>query len=155
MGTVPPERLSALVAKFDTLYGIAGTKGQRVMNKRAGRSSTLFAAYEPPEEHRVDNERLPWMLLATLGDGVEAERWVDVVERPVWLDYQLCRHNDAGELRWTSRRTHEEMSQLYAESSDDLAKGRHGAVTRMLHRIAHQPGFHGIGRSRQTFSRSR
>ena len=144
MGTDPPDRLSALAAKFDTLYGIADTKGQPVLNKRAGRASTLFAAYEPPEEDRVDKERLPWMLLATPGEGVETERWVAIVDRPVWLDYQLCRHNDAGELRWTWRRTHEEMSQLYAELSDDLAKGRHGAVARTLERIAHQPGFHGI-----------
>jgi hypothetical protein len=144
MGTVPPERLSALVAKFDALYGIADTKGQRVVNKRAGRASTLFAAYAPPDEYRVENERLPWMLLATPGDGVEAERWVDVVDRPVWLDYQLCRHNDAGEVHWTWRRTSAEMAQLYAEVGDDLAKGRHGAVARTLQRIAHQPGFHGI-----------
>jgi hypothetical protein len=144
MGTVPPERLSGLAAKFDTLYGIADTKGQRVVNKRAGRASTLFAACMPPEEYRVENERLPWMLLATPGEGVEAEHWVDIVDRPVWLDYQLCRHNDAGELRWTWRRTYQEMSQPYAELGDDLAKGRHGAVTRTLQRIAHQPGFHGV-----------
>jgi hypothetical protein len=72
MGTVPPERLSALAAKFDALYGIAHTKGQRVMNKRAGRASTLFAAYAPPDEYRVENERLPWMLLAESTASVAA-----------------------------------------------------------------------------------
>ena len=81
MGTVPPERLSALAGKFDTLYGIADTKGQRVLNKRAGRASTLFATYAPPDEYRVENERLPWMLLATPGDGVELSAgwmlWID------------------------------------------------------------------------------
>jgi hypothetical protein len=88
---VPPERLSALAAKFDARYGIAHTKGQRVVNKRAKRANTLFAAYAPPDEYRVENERLPWMLLATPGEDVEAEHWQDVVDRPVWLDYQLCR----------------------------------------------------------------
>jgi hypothetical protein len=144
MGTVPPERLSALAAKFDALYGIAHTKGQRVINKRAGRANTLFVAYSPPDEYRVENERFPWMLLATQGEGLEAERWFDVVERPVWLDYQLCRHNDAGEVRWTWRRTQAEMTQLYAELGEDLARGRHGQIARTLQRIANQPGFHGV-----------
>jgi hypothetical protein len=38
------------------------------------------------------------MLLATPVDGVEAERWVDIVDRPVWLDYQLCRHKEFGDF---------------------------------------------------------
>jgi hypothetical protein len=143
-GTVPPERLSALAAKFDARYGIAHTKGQRVVNKRAGRANTLFAAYAPPDEYRVENERLPWMLLATPGEGVEAERWQDVADRPVWLDYQLCRHNDAGEVRWTWRRTSTEMTNLYAELGEDLARRRHDQVARRLQRIANQPGFHGV-----------
>lgn len=82
---MPPERLSSLAAKFDANYGIAHTKGQRVVNKRAGRANTLFVAYSPSDEYRVENERLPWMLLATPGEGVETERWQDVGDRPVWL----------------------------------------------------------------------
>jgi hypothetical protein len=144
MGTVPLERLSALAAKFDARYGIAHTKGQRVVNKRAGRANTLFVAYSPPDEYRVENERLPWMLLATHGEGVETERWQDVKDRPIWLDYQLCRHNDAGEVRWTWRRTSAEMTNLYAELGEDLARRRHDQVARTLQRIANQPGFHGV-----------
>lgn len=142
--TVPPERLSALAAKFDARYGITHTKGQRVVNKRAGRANTLFAAYAPPDEYRVENERFPWMLLATRGEGVEAERWQDVADRPVWLDYQLCRHNDAGEVRWTWRRTSAEMTNLYAELGADLARRQHDQVARTLQRIGNQPGFHGV-----------
>jgi len=136
--------MSALAAKFDARYGIAHTKGQRVVNKRAGRANTLFVAYAPPEEYRVENERFPWMLLATPGEGVESERWQDVRDRPVWLDYQLCRHNDASEVRWTWRRTSVEMAQLYAELSENLARHRQNEVARMLQRIANQPGFHGV-----------
>src|SRR6266404_1935441 len=61
---------------------IAHTKGQRVVNKRAGRANTLFVAYAPPDEYRVKDERLPWMLLATPGEGVETEHWQDVRDRP-------------------------------------------------------------------------
>jgi hypothetical protein len=143
-GTVPPARLSTLAGKFDALYGIAHTRGQRVVNKRGGRANTLFVAYAPPDEYLVENERLPWMLLATPGEGVETERWQEVVDRPVWLDYQLCRHNDAGEIRWTWRRTSAEMAQLYAELGEDLARRRHGQVARTLQRVANQPGFHGV-----------
>ena len=145
-GTVPPERLSALAAKFDERYRIANTKGQRVLNKRAGRANALFVACAPPDEYRVENERFPWMLLATSGEGVETERWQDVRDRPVWLDYQLCRHNDAGEVRWTWRRTSVEMTQLYAELGEDLARRRHDQVARKLQHIANQPGFQ-IGRA--------
>ena len=143
-GTVPADRLDALAAKLDGRYGIAHTKGQRVVNKRAGRPNTLFVAYSPPDEYRVENERLPWMLLATPGEGVETERWQEVRDRPVWLDYQLCRHNDAGEVRWTWRRTSAEMTQLYAELGEELARRRNGEVARTLQRIANQPGFHGV-----------
>jgi hypothetical protein len=114
------------------------------MNKRAGRANTLFVAYAPPDEYRVDNERFPWMLLATPGEGVETEHWQDVRDRPVWLDYQLCRHNDAGEVRWTWRRTSAEMGQLYAELGEYLARQRHDQIGRTLQRIANQPGFHGV-----------
>jgi hypothetical protein len=134
----------SLAAKFDVRYGIAHTKGQRVVNKRTGRANTLFAAYAPPDEYRVENERLPWMLLATPGDGVETERWQDVLNRSVWLEYQLCRHNDAGEVRWTWRRTSVELTQLHAELGEDLAQQRHNQVVRTLQRIANQPGFHGV-----------
>ena len=84
------------------------------------------------------------MLLATPGEGVETERLQEVRDRPVWLDYQLCRHNDAGEVRWTWRRTSTEMVQLYAELGEELARRRYGEVARTLQRIANQPGFHGV-----------
>jgi hypothetical protein len=32
-----------------------------VVNKRAGRANTLFGAYAPPDEYRIENERLPWI----------------------------------------------------------------------------------------------
>jgi hypothetical protein len=98
----------------------------------AGRTNTLFVACASPHEYRVENEGLPWMLLATLGEGVETERWQDVRDRSVWLDYQLCRHNDAGEVRWTWRRTSVEMTQLYAELGEDLARRGHDQVARTL-----------------------
>ena len=82
--------------------------------------------------------------LATEGSGLEGERLTHEVERPVWLDYQLCRHNDMGEVRWTWRRTRAEMTQLYAELRDDLAQRRYAEIRRMFERVAHQPGFHGV-----------
>lgn len=143
-GEVPREKLARLATKFDAKYGIAHTKGQRVINRRAGRANTMFAAYSPPEEYLAVGERLPWILLATQGEGVEEEMWVDVIDRPVWLDYELSRHNDAGEVRWTWRRTKSEMTQLYAELGEDVARRRFDEVAKTLERIANQPGFHGV-----------
>jgi hypothetical protein len=143
-GTVPPEKLGRLATKFDVAYRIADTKGRRVINRREGRANTMFAAYSPPSEYLQPGERLPWILLATTGDGVESETWIDITDRPLWMDYELCRHNDAGEVRWTWRRGKSEMTQLYAELSDDLARRRFDEVQRTLERIARQPGFHGV-----------
>jgi hypothetical protein len=144
MGRVPPEKLSRLATKFDAAYRIADTKGRRVINRREGRANTMFAAYSPPPEYLLLGERIPWILLATSGDGVESETWIDIADRPVWMDYELCRHNAAGEVRWTWRRTKAEMTQLYAEIGEDLARKRHGSVEQMLRRVANQPGFHGV-----------
>ena len=55
--------------------------------RRAGLGNTLFVAYAPPDVYRIVNVRLPWMLLATPGEGVVTERWQDIRDRPVWLDY--------------------------------------------------------------------
>jgi hypothetical protein len=143
-GTIPPEKLGRLVTKFDVAYRIADTKGRRVINRREGRANTMFAAYSPPMEYLQPGERLPWILLATVGDGVESETWIDIADRPVWMDYELCRHNDASEVRWTWRRTKAEMTQLYAELGEDLARKRYGMVDKALRRIANQPGFHGV-----------
>ena len=152
-GSVPRERLASLASKFDSQSGIAHTKAQRVMNRRAGRANTLFAAYYPPEQYLVSDERLRWILLATEGEGLEGETMTPAIDRPVWLDYQLCRHNDLGEVRWTWRRMRAEMAQLYAELRDDLARRRYHEVARMFERLAHQPGFHGVrSQSRELFA---
>src|SRR5690349_4836221 len=70
-GTVPPERLPSVAAKFDAKYGIAHTRAQRIVNKRAGRANTQLAVYSPPAEYLVENERLQWILLATPGSGLD------------------------------------------------------------------------------------
>jgi len=143
-GVVRPEKIIPLAIKFDIQYGIAHTKGQRVQRQRAGVANTMFAAYRRPEEYRRQNECLPWMLLATSGKGVEEERWIEVAEHPVWLGYELYRHNDLGGVRWSWRRTKREMTELYAELGDYLARRRSDEVQKLLKRVADQPGFHGV-----------
>jgi hypothetical protein len=144
MGTVIPEKLTRLVSKFDRRYGIADTKGQRVIRKRAGLASTQLTIFAPPDEYRPLEGRLAWILLATPGEGVEEECWTDVQDHPIWIGYELVRHNDAGEVRWSWRRPKVELTALYAELGEDLARHRYGMVQRTLERIAHQPGFHGV-----------
>ncbi len=143
-GTVSQARLNALAAKFDTLYGIAHTKGQRVQNKRKGRANTLFAVYRPKDQFLAEGEKLHWILLATEGAGMEGERLAHVHDRPTWLDYELCRHNDLGEVRWTWRRTYSEVAALYAELREHLNTQRYDEIGRLLERVARQPGFHGV-----------
>lgn len=143
-GRVPREKLARLAKKFDLKYGIGHGKGQRIINRRAGHANALFAAYSPPEMYLDVGERLPWILLCTPGDGMDGESWGDVMDRPVWLDYELCRHNDVGKVRWTWRRTKAQMEKLYAELGEDLTHRRYASVAQTLKRVARQPGFHGV-----------
>jgi hypothetical protein len=143
-GRVSREKLARLANKFDVKYGIGLGKGQRLINRRAGHANALFAAYSPPEMYLAVDERLPWILLSTPGDGMEGESWIDANNRPVWLDYELCRHNDVGRVRWTWRRTKAEMEKLYAELGEDIAHRRFDDVAQTLQRVASQPGFHGV-----------
>jgi hypothetical protein len=143
-GRVPREKLARLANKFDVKYGIGNGKGQRIINRRAGHANALFAAYSPPGIYLAVDERLPWIVLSTPGDGMDDESWTDVIDRPIWLDYELCRHNDAGEVRWTWRRTKAEMEMLYAQLGEDLARRRFDGVAQTLQRLARQPGFHGV-----------
>lgn len=114
------------------------------MNKRAWRANTLFAAYAPPGEYRAENERLPWMLLATHGEGGEAERWLDVMDRPVWFDYELCWHNDAGRCVGRGDGHRPKWPNCMRNWVRILRGNDTAQVARTPQRIANQPGFHGV-----------
>jgi hypothetical protein len=148
-GAVPPEKLSKLLGKFHSLYGIACTPAERLQKKRAGRANTIFAVYSPPSEYLAVGARLPWALLATNGDGVESEKWVQLTKRPTYLGYELVRHNDTGDVRWTWRRTKSEMQQLFAELHQHLRSKDIAGVKALLARVANQPGFHGVRKQSQ------
>lgn len=148
-GTVPPEKLSKLLGKFQALYGIACTVPERLQKKRAGKANTMFAVYCPPSQYLAVGERLPWALLATDGAGADSEKWVQVTKRPTYLGYELVRHNDTGHIRWTWRRTKIEMQQLFAELHQHLRSKDIGGVKALLARVANQPGFHGVRKQSQ------
>jgi hypothetical protein len=143
-GFVLVDKLEGLIGKFDVKYGIADSKGQRAVSRHNDRASTQFAVYHPPPEYAVADGRLAWILMATPGTGVEDEHWTDAPDRPIWLGYELIRHNSAGRVRWSWRRPKSEMRDLYAELGEDLTHHRYGMVERTLQRIANQPGFHGV-----------
>jgi hypothetical protein len=147
-GSVPPEKLAHLALRFHDLYGIAETKGRRVQRQQAGVANTQLAVYRPrsgsPLDRMLEGERLPWILVATDGTGVEAERWTSALDRPCWLGYQLCRHNDAGRVRWTWRLPPGEMKSTYAELTHWLTRHRYDEVSALLMRESRRPGFHGV-----------
>ena len=143
-GLVTPSKLPRLISKFDVLYAVGATRGERVTRQRDGLANVALAVYFPPEKYLAVGEKLPWMLLATPGDGVEAEVWTDAEDRPSFVGYELVRHNHSGKVRWTWRRPKSAMSDLYAELSDHLNRHQHVEVKKLLERIAHQPGFHGV-----------
>jgi len=78
----------------------------------------------------------------TEGDGVESERWTSIAEGPVWIDYELCRHNDTGEVRWTWMLAKAEMIRLYAGAISLSGSAREHSGGRRLfkrHDARHQP----------------
>lgn len=106
-----------------------------------GLANTLLVMYEPPGATTVH-----WLMLFTPGALQSHERLQSVTDRKrlVWLGYELVRHPDAGQARWTWRRTKQEMADAYAELNRLLYKRHYAAVQGLLDRQAEQPGFHGV-----------
>ena len=140
-GTVKPDKAVTLANKFHRLYGIGLTPAQRLTRKHHGRANCLLVLYCPPDAVEVH-----WLLLATPGNGLEAERWTDVAAKPrlVWLGYELLRRTINGKTAWTWRRPKTEMAELYALLQEHLKRHQRSTVEALLLRISHQPGFHGV-----------
>lgn len=142
-GTVKPEKAEALARKFHLLYAIGATPAQRITRKKAGLANAILVMYWPENAERVE-----WLLMATHGTGpiVEQERLKDVCIKPrlIWLGYELLRHTSREKTAWTWRRPKDEMADLYALLTDQLACKQYGAVAETLERISRQPGFHGV-----------
>jgi hypothetical protein len=140
-GTVVPAKAAALAGKLHRLYGIGCTPAQRITRKRHGEANALLAMFWPEGAERVD-----WLMVATDGTGMEAEKLRNVEDKPrlVWLGYELVRHPTRGTTSWSWRRQKMEMAELYHLLDELLAQRYHGAVAQTLERIARQPGFHGV-----------
>lgn len=140
-GTVKPDKAVTLANKFHRLYGIGLTPAQRLTRKHHGQAKCLLVLYWP-----MDAEVVHWLLLATPGTGLEAERLLDVTAKPrlVWLGYELVRRAVSGKTAWTWRRPKADMSELYALLQEHLKRRQRSAVEALLLRISHQPGFHGV-----------
>jgi len=141
-GAVKPAKALALIRKFHEQYGIGCTPGQRLVRKAAGKANCLLVIYWPEGAVSVE-----WLMLATPGTGLEAERLqpVDGTPRAHWLGYELVRRpNDRGAASWTWRRPKAEMAELHALLAELSNKHHQNAVAALLQRIAHQPGFNGV-----------
>lgn len=94
------------------------------------------------------NHWVEWLLLATKGAGPvhdqESLRLVTEKPRLVFLRYELVCQPDRGQLRWTFRRTKQEMEELYALLAPQLNRHWMSAVEQTLLRISRQPGFSGV-----------
>lgn len=144
-GTVKPDKAIALANKFHRLYGVGLTPAQRLTRKHHGQANTLLVLYWPPVTDEV-NSVVHWLLMATPGSGLEAERWFEATAKPrlLWLGYELVRQPKRGQTAWTWRRPKAQMAELYSMLNEHLRKHHHNAVRALLERVAHQPGFHGV-----------
>lgn len=140
-GTVKPSKAIALASKFHRLFGIGLSPARRLTRKHKGHANALLVLYWP-----VDAAEVHWLLLATPGSGLEAERWTDVTAKPRlrWLGYELVRHAVRGRPAWTWRRPKAAMAELYALLDEHLRRRQQGALDALVQRVAHQPGFHGV-----------
>jgi hypothetical protein len=140
-GTVSAAKAEALVNKFHALYGIGCSPAQRLARKSKGRANAVLAMYWPEGADQVS-----WMLLATVGTGLESEKLRPVDEKPRlnWLGYELVRHSAQGRTSWTWRRSREEMAELHALVAHQTNAKHLKALEETLARIARQPGFSGV-----------
>lgn len=140
-GTVNSARAGALANKFHALYGIGCSPAQRLTRKSKGLANAIFVMYWPEGTDEVH-----WMLLATVGTGLEFEklRLVDEKPRLSWLGYELARYSAQGRTSWTWRRPREEMAELHALVAHQANAKHLTALEETLVRIARQPGFSGV-----------
>lgn len=140
-GTVNAAKAEALANKFHALYGIGCSPVQRMARKSKGIANAVLAMYWPEGADQVS-----WMLLATGGTGLEAERLRLVDEKPrlSWLGYELVRRSVQGRTSWTWRRPREEMAELHALLAHQANLKHQKALEDTLMRIARQPGFGGV-----------
>ncbi len=142
-GVTTPEKAVAVANKLHRLYGIGCTPAQRITRKGKGLANALLVLYWPAGAAQVD-----WLLLATPGTGLIAEREkllaVSGKPRLAWLGYELVRHGTRGVTRWTWRRPKGEMAEWYVRLGEQLKRRDTGAVADLLAAIARQPGFHGV-----------
>ena len=141
LGTVDVAKAEALANKFHALYGIGCSPAQRLTRKAKGLANAILAMYWPEGAEQVN-----WMLLATDGTGLEAEKLRPVDEKPRlnWLGYELARHSVQGRTSWTWRRPREEMAELHALLAHQANLKQQKALEETLARIARQPGFNGV-----------
>lgn len=141
VGAVKASKAEALARKFHTLYGIGCTPAQRLNRKKKGFASALLVMYWPPEAQDVH-----WLLLATDGDGLETEHLRTAREKPRlrWLGYELSRYVSQDGVRWTWRRSKEDMAELHTLLASQANARHYVALAETLERIARQPGFHGV-----------
>ncbi|MBV6305681.1 hypothetical protein KVP10_12355 [Candidimonas humi] len=160
VGTVPAAKATALASKFHRLYEIGCTPARRVTRKARGQANCLLIMYWPTTgaENDVETDaeatarttaaRVDWLILATDGDGLEAEarnlHQIDGRGRLVWLGYELVKRPERGRTAWTWRRTKAEMEDLHNLLARQINLRLHNAVGQTLARIARQPGFHGV-----------
>jgi hypothetical protein len=142
-GTTAPDKAIAVANKFHRLYGIGCTPAQRITRKAKGLANALLVLYRPAGAAQVD-----WLLLATPGTGLIAERekLLEVTGKPRlrWLEYELTRYGARGVTRWTWRRPKGEMADRYVRLGEHLKRRDIGAVADIVAAIARQPGFHGV-----------
>lgn len=141
-GRIAPEKAAALVQKLHDRYGIGCTPSQRHTRKRKGIANAVLAIYWPE-----DGPECEWVMLATPGTGMEAEkelRPLDTKPRLQFLGFELVRHNTASVVSWTWRRPKEGQAEAHALLRDYCNRQRWGALGAYLAALAKQPGFHGI-----------
>lgn len=140
-GTVKSEKVETLARKFHALYGIGCTPAQRITRKGKGLANAVLVMYAPE-----DAEEASWVLLATDGQGLEAEKLRSVEDKPrlKFLSYELVRYTSHGRTVWTWLRPKATMAELHALLAFQAGQRHYSALAATLERIARQPGFHGI-----------
>lgn len=139
-GVIKLEKLRHFVQKMHLKYGVCATPAQRLTRKSKDIANALLVLHLRQGESDVQ-----WLLLATQGEGLEAEALQDVtVKKLNWLGYELVRYASKGRTVWTWRRPKSAQADLYAALNSYLSMRSMPAVAKLLQVVANQPGFHGI-----------
>lgn len=138
-GTSEPEKLEAMLYKFEDRYGINRSKQQRWRAKKSGEANTEIVLL-------LDSEKIHFWLMVSPGSGavVDMEKPQDLTNKKSRLEitgYELVRVQKSDAVRWTWRMTKQNYADFERRILDACRHKNSDHIDQAFWSLTHMPVF--------------